>query len=315
MSLVRFRNCTLIRHHALLVDDLWVRDGRIIDPQEIFFGEKCQADVEYDCRGVLIAPGYIDLQINGAFGHDFSSPGEASEEMLTKVAQQLTSHGVTAFAPTVVSSNIETYKAVLPKYKRRAGSARDGAAILGQCRSLLAMLMRDLVRLGIHVEGPFIDEKKRGAHRTDFLRQSPHGIEDLLTCYGSFDNVSIVTVAPEIPRMIEDVIPALVEKYGVVVSVGHSVASLDDGERAVCAGARFITHLFNAMLPFHHRDPGLVGRETIFPFAHPSLVQVSSPATVSRRPLSFTTALSSTVFTLTQPRYAWHIEYTLKVSS
>jgi len=67
-------------------------------------------------------------------------------------------------------------------------------------------------------------------------------------------------VAPEIPNMIEKVIPALVEKYYLIVSIGHSSASLDYGERAVCAGARFITHLFNAMLPFHHRDPGLVGR-------------------------------------------------------
>jgi N-acetylglucosamine-6-phosphate deacetylase len=69
-------------------------------------------------------------------------------------------------------------------------------------------------------------------------------------------------VAPEIPNMIEKVIPQLVEKYHLIVSIGHSVASLDQGERAICAGARFITHLFNAMLPFHHRDPGLVGRRT-----------------------------------------------------
>jgi N-acetylglucosamine-6-phosphate deacetylase len=123
--------------------------------------------------------------------------------------------------------------------------------------------INDICYLGIHIEGPFIDENKRGAHRTDFLRKSPHGIEDLLSCYGSFDNVSIVTIAPEIPNMIENVIPELVKKYGLVVSLGHSVASLDDGERAVCAGARFITHLFNAMLPFHHRDPGLVGKRKI----------------------------------------------------
>ncbi|UJR08992.1 hypothetical protein I4U23_013242 [Adineta vaga] len=242
MTLYRFYNCTLIRNHALVLDDLWIRHGKIVSPEKIFFEEKIQADIEYDCRGILIAPGYIDLQINGAFGHDFTSPNEASEEMLVTVARKLTSHGVTAFVPTVVSSKAETYKAVLPKYKRRAGSAKDGATILG-----------------IHIEGPFIDEKKRGAHRTDFLLQTPHGMEDLYACYGSFDNISIITVAPEIPNMIDNVIPELVEKHGIVVSVGHSIASLDIGERAVCAGARFITHLFNAMLPFHHRDPGLVG--------------------------------------------------------
>lgn len=134
MTLHRFRNCTLIRNHALIVDDLWVRDGKIINPEEIFFLEKRQADIEYNSRGVLIAPGYIDLQINGAFGHDFSSAEEASEEMLRKVAKQLTSHGVTAFAPTVVSSDAATYKTVLPKYKRHNGSAKDGATILGKVK-------------------------------------------------------------------------------------------------------------------------------------------------------------------------------------
>jgi len=120
-----------MRNHALVIDDLWIRDGKIIDPQKIFFDEKIQANIEYDCQGMLIAPGYIDLQINGAFGHDFSSADEASEEMLRNVGIQLTSHGVTAFVPTVVSSNTDTYKNILPKYKRRVGSAKDGATILG----------------------------------------------------------------------------------------------------------------------------------------------------------------------------------------
>lgn len=132
MSLHRFRNCSLIRNHQIVVDDLWVRDGKIIDPEKIFFDEKILANVEYDCRGILIAPGYIDLQINGAFGNDFSTPTEKNEDILFEVAQKLTSHGVTAFTPTVVSSDPATYKAVLPKYKRRRGSAKDGATILGR---------------------------------------------------------------------------------------------------------------------------------------------------------------------------------------
>ncbi|CAF5173727.1 unnamed protein product [Rotaria magnacalcarata] len=131
MTLYRFRNCKLLRNHALIIDDLWIRNGRIVDPEKIFFDEKILADIEYDCQGILIAPGYIDLQINGAFGHDFSSPDTASEAVLIDVARKLTSHGVTAFLPTIVSSNTDAYKTILPKYKRRAGSAKDGAAILG----------------------------------------------------------------------------------------------------------------------------------------------------------------------------------------
>lgn len=123
-------------------------------------------------------------------------------------------------------------------------------------------LFFDCCSIGIHVEGPFIDTEKRGAHRADFLRKTPDGMKDLIACYGSLENVCIVTVAPEIPQMVETVIPALTNDYGLVVSIGHSIASLNDGERAVCAGARLITHLFNAMLPFHHRDPGLVGKTT-----------------------------------------------------
>ena len=132
MTLHRFRNCLLIRNHKIIVEDLWVRDGRILNPERIFFDERTQADIVYDCRGVLIAPGYIDLQINGAFGNDFSSPNEASETMLLDVARKLTAHGVTAFAPTVVSSNPNTYHQVLPNYKRHAGSAQNGATILGE---------------------------------------------------------------------------------------------------------------------------------------------------------------------------------------
>lgn len=112
---------------------------------------------------------------------------------------------------------------------------------------------------GVHVEGPFINEGKRGAHQVNFLRQTDNGTDDLIACYGSFENISIITIAPEIPKVIDEVIPYLVKELGLVVSIGHSAATLDEGERAVCSGARFITHLFNAMHPFHHRLPGLVG--------------------------------------------------------
>ncbi|MFT7798086.1 N-acetylglucosamine-6-phosphate deacetylase [Arapaima gigas] len=112
--------------------------------------------------------------------------------------------------------------------------------------------------LGIHLEGPFISREKRGAHPEQYLRSfAPGGLADLLQVYGGLDNVAIVTLAPEMPGSLE-VIRQLAE-HGITVSLGHSVADLSQAELAVQHGATFITHLFNAMLPFHHRDPGIVG--------------------------------------------------------
>ncbi|CAF0966752.1 unnamed protein product [Didymodactylos carnosus] len=234
----------LVRNNQLINDDLWIRNGKIMYPQDIFFKEKRKADYCFDCKGAIISPGYIDLQINGGFGYDFSFPDEstAEKDILLEVAKELPAYGTTAFCPTIVTSLPETYKKLLPRYQRRKGSAKDGATVLG-----------------VHVEGPFIDPTKHGAHRTDFLRQVPNGMDDILDCYGSLDNVSIITIAPEIPNVLEHVIPRLVDEYGIIVSLGHSLSNLTDGEKAVCAGARFITHLFNAMSSFHHRDPGLIG--------------------------------------------------------
>ncbi|XP_070811038.1 N-acetylglucosamine-6-phosphate deacetylase isoform X2 [Pituophis catenifer annectens] len=112
--------------------------------------------------------------------------------------------------------------------------------------------------LGIHLEGPFISKEKKGAHPENYLRTFESGaFQDLLAMYGSLDCVRIVTLAPEMKRSSE-VIRELT-KRGICVSLGHSVANLSQAEEAVGQGATFITHLFNAMLPFHHRDPGIVG--------------------------------------------------------
>ncbi|XP_010137447.1 PREDICTED: putative N-acetylglucosamine-6-phosphate deacetylase, partial [Buceros rhinoceros silvestris] len=108
------------------------------------------------------------------------------------------------------------------------------------------------------LEGRVISKEKKGAHPEHCLRTFEAGaFQDLLATYGSLDCVRIVTLAPEMKRSAE-VIRELT-KQGICVSLGHSVANLSQAEEAVQHGATFIPHLFNAMLPFHHRDPGIVG--------------------------------------------------------
>ncbi|XP_042636720.1 N-acetylglucosamine-6-phosphate deacetylase [Orycteropus afer afer] len=112
--------------------------------------------------------------------------------------------------------------------------------------------------LGVHLEGPFISQQKRGAHPEAHLRSfAADAFCDVLATYGPLDNVSVLTLAPELEHS-QEVIRALTAR-GIRVSLGHSVADLRTAEAAVQSGATFITHLFNAMLPFHHRDPGIVG--------------------------------------------------------
>lgn len=237
--LTQFRNCRLLRDHQLVRDDLWVRDGKIIDPEKVFFDEKRQAHLQIDCNGAILAPGFIDLQINGGYGVDFSYDIATVEEGVKKVSKGLLTHGVTSFCPTLVTSPPKTYHTVLPKISRKPGG-HHGATILG-----------------CHVEGPFINSSKKGAHPQECIKEFENGFQTLLDVYGSLDNICIVTLAPE-KEGASEVIRQL-SKHKITVSVGHSMANLRDGEVAVQHGARLITHLFNAMLPFHHRDPGLVG--------------------------------------------------------
>ncbi|EDW00009.1 N-acetylglucosamine-6-phosphate deacetylase [Drosophila grimshawi] len=236
-QLIQFTNCRLVRDHRIVPDDLWVRDGKIINPEPVFFDERVKAHRRIDCGGAIIAPGYIDLQINGGYGVDFSHDTETIEAGVQKVATGLVKCGVTSFCPTLVTSPNDTYHTILPRMPHHI---EGGAGILG-----------------VHAEGPFINPRKKGAHPENCIHTIDNGMETLRATYGSLDRIKIITLAPE-QVMDASVINQLVDA-GITVALGHSMATLGDGERAVEHGATLITHLFNAMLPFHHRDPGLVG--------------------------------------------------------
>ncbi|XP_063474435.1 N-acetylglucosamine-6-phosphate deacetylase isoform X1 [Symphalangus syndactylus] len=240
---LQFTNCRILRGGKLLREDLWVRGGRILDPEKLFFEERRVSDERQDCGGRILAPGFIDVQINGGFGVDFSQATEDVGSGVALVARRILSHGVTSFCPTLVTSPPEVYHKVVPQIPVKSGGPH-GAGVLG-----------------LHLEGPFISREKRGAHPEAHLRSfEANAFQDLLATYGPLDNVRIVTLAPELGRS-HEVIRELTAR-GICVSLGpagHSVADLRAAEDAVWSGATFITHLFNAMLPFHHRDPGIVG--------------------------------------------------------
>ncbi|XP_026019707.1 N-acetylglucosamine-6-phosphate deacetylase [Astatotilapia calliptera] len=238
--ITQFINCRILRDNELQREDLWVREGRILDPEKLFFDEQGYADKRVDCGGSIIAPGFIDVQINGGYGIDFSQASEDVSDGVSFVAKKILEHGVTSFCPTLVTSPPEVYHKVLPQVKVHDGGPH-GAGVLG-----------------FHLEGPFISAEKKGAHPEKYLRTfKSGGLEHLMEVYGSLDDVAIVTLAPELPGS-QSVVRELSQR-GITVSLGHSAADLSQAEEAVQQGASFITHLFNAMLPFHHRDPGIVG--------------------------------------------------------
>ncbi|CAO4370809.1 unnamed protein product [Caenorhabditis nigoni] len=243
-QLFQFVNCSVLRSDGLKKEHIWVRNGRILDERTVFFEEKRMADVQVDCSGLILSPGFIDVQLNGGFGIDFSTYNSNDDEYkagLESVAKLLLSHGVTSFAPTVITSSPETYHKVLPLLKRSEASA-EGAGIIGA-----------------HLEGPFICANKRGCHPEQLVITSfgSNPAETIENIYGSTENIAMVTLAPELEGA-QTAIEYFVST-GTTVSVGHSSAKLGPGEMAVMSGARMITHLFNAMQSYHHRDPGLIG--------------------------------------------------------
>uniref|UniRef100_A0A2P2IBP7 N-acetylglucosamine-6-phosphate deacetylase n=1 Tax=Hirondellea gigas TaxID=1518452 RepID=A0A2P2IBP7_9CRUS len=238
-TMIQFRNCRLLHDGLVEKHQLWIRGGKIIDPEPVFYMEKVKPSLVVDCNDALIVPGFIDLQINGGYGYDFSSEPDRLAEALQVVSKGLLRTGVTSYCPTIVTSPPHIYKQVLPQLGKKAGGVH-GATVLGA-----------------HVEGPFINPEKKGAHPAEHMLTFAEGPSVLERVYGSLDNITLLTLAPELPGTLEAV--AALHDRGIVVSVGHSNGNLEQGEAAVQAGASFITHLFNAMLPFHHRDPGLVG--------------------------------------------------------
>jgi len=184
-----------------------------------------------------ILPGFIDLQVNGSHGIDVMN---ASADALAALSRHLAREGTTAWMPTAVTAPIEKIAQVHESIasaienSRRTDSA-DEAAVLA-----------------MHLEGPFISPLRLGAHPALNLEPRGDAFERVLAMHA----LRLITLAPELPGGI-DAIRRLTAR-AVVVSIGHTNATLEEANAAVAAGARMFTHLFNAMRSLNHRDPGVI---------------------------------------------------------
>lgn len=227
------KNGKVILPDGILENSVLAFDGKILG----FCEEKdipSNAEV-IDAEGGYVAPGLIDIHIHGYLGEDVS---DGNAQGIFKMANGIMKNGVTAFCPTTMTVSTDEINRALDVVRSLKEESKNwnGAEILG-----------------VNLEGPFINPKKKGAQAEEYIK-APDG--DFVI--KNADVIRLVTMAPEIDGGCE-AIKRIRENCDVTVSVGHTDATFEQALEAIDAGATHITHLFNAQTPLHHRNPGVVG--------------------------------------------------------
>jgi N-acetylglucosamine-6-phosphate deacetylase len=213
----------------------------LLDHAVVVEGERIAAIVPYaerprgaarDLAGGLLAPGYIDVQVNGGGGVLFNE--DPTPEAIARIAAAHRKHGTVGLLPTLVSD--------APQVMTTAIAATREAR------------RRTPATLGLHLEGPFLDPRRRGAHELKYIRDLAPG--DVETIVDADCGAVMVTLAP---NRVGAASIAELARRGVLVSLGHSEANYEEARAAIQAGARAFTHLFNAMSASVGREPGMVG--------------------------------------------------------
>jgi N-acetylglucosamine-6-phosphate deacetylase len=191
----------------------------------------------------ILTPGLCDLQVNGGGGHQVSD----GEDALDAIDAIQLAHGVTSYLPTLVSADDEAAQRALPQLAARTADPRSPIA-------------------GVHLEGPFLSRRHAGMHPLGRLRSPADGVPDWI----EHPAVRLVTLAPELPGALALI--ARLRERGIAVALGHSGAGAEVAIDAIDAGARLVTHIFNAMAPFDHHTPGLVSVALADPRVHVSVI-------------------------------------------
>lgn len=228
-----------------------------------------------DVAGDWVTLGGVDLQINGGLGLAFPDLSSANSDQLLDICQYLWQQGVDAFLPTIVTTSVEKIQQalavisdfVIPPLIKPSLEGSPSLSIVADFMSPLAKGVTPnpgwfAQILGVHLEGPFLNFQKRGAHPAEYLL--PLTIENVKQVLGDYAHVvKVMTLAPELD-VTDEVIPYL-HSLGITVSLGHSQATAIQAEKAFKLGASMVTHAFNAMPSLHHREPGLLGAALINP--------------------------------------------------
>jgi N-acetylglucosamine-6-phosphate deacetylase len=227
--------------NARIPGSIGLQEIAIRDRQIVELDRSSQIDLPtIDVAGDWISLGGVDLQINGALGLAFPDVRIGDLERLTQICDFLWQQGVDGFLPTIVTTSIENIHRSLAVFAKFMAHQRPDTAQI----------------LGIHLEGPFLNPQKRGAHPQVYLL--PLTIDFVTNIFSDYaEIVTAITLAPELDQT-GTVIPYL-RSLGIIVSLGHSQANFEQAEQAFASGASMVTHAFNAMPGWHHREPGLLG--------------------------------------------------------
>lgn len=227
----------------------YIKNGKIIMPdgeitgKVLAFSDKIEGIIDekdidpngevFDAEGGIVSPGLVDIHIHGYIGEDSS---DGSKDGLLKMASALVGNGVTAWLPTTMTVPLEQLEKVFDIVRELKKTEIKGAQIVG-----------------VNAEGPFISPKYKGAQKEDNIKKM-----DADFLMRNADVIKITTVAPEGEGALE-AIKEITDKTDIVISMGHTSASFAQAKAGIEAGVSHVTHLFNAMTPLNHREPGVVG--------------------------------------------------------
>lgn len=226
------KNCNIIFLNKIEKGSILIENNIIkeINPSEV------NDKTVIDCKGLFVSPGFIDIHIHGAGGHDTM---DGTFEAINEISKTICKYGTTSFTPTTMTMSKEDILKSMMAIKKAKINGTDGAIVLGA-----------------HLEGPFISPSAIGAQNPNYLISPSY--ENFKSMTGdAMDAVVSITMAPEVEGAKE--LASVLSSKGIRCSIGHTKATYEEAIDGIKCGFCHSTHLFNAMTGFTHREPGVVG--------------------------------------------------------